>query len=354
MACSESSAFSLALGVRSKYPGCRCANVPATVEEMLSPLPASPYSEAAARAAHCWFGVDRVSRDAETTAWKRLARFRQATWREARGYPVGAHPHSGGEKATVVGSRLALEFAMESGANFVSAGALSAVRARLAKRERFEMLKADRLWADLLSSMPLCFNLFGDLAGDDEAAATRAVRAWWPDAPEGAATVRFEYSPARRDALFLGNQSAFDGAFELELGGGALGIVGIETKYHEHAVVEAAPKAAALARYVEVTERSSVFREGWRERVVGTALQQIWQDHLLALAMLQHPSGRWSWGRFVLLYPAANASFARAAAAYRAVLRDEATFEARTLEELVGVPGTLLESTRGALVERYF
>lgn len=276
------------------------------------------YSEALARAAHCWFDVDRVPRDAATTAWKRLARFRQARWREERRYPMGAHPHAGGEKATPVGSRLALGFAMETGANFVSPGALAAVRARLARPERFEMLRADRLWADLLSSMPLCFNLFGDLAGDD-VAATAAVRAWWPDAPHGRAKVRFEYSPERRDPL-----------------------------------VEPTPKAAALARYVEVTERSGAFVEGWRERLVGTALQQIWQDHLLALAMLQHQSRRWTWGRFVLLYPAANASFARAAEQYRAALRDESTFEARTFEELLAVPSTLLESTRAALVERYF
>jgi hypothetical protein len=311
------------------------------------------YSEAELRALHCWFDVDRVARDGEATAWKRWARWRQARWREARGYPVGTQPYAGGEKARPVGSRLALGFAMEKGANFISAGALAAVRARLERRERFETLKEDRLWADLLSSMPLCFNLFGDLAGDGEAAA-RAARSWWPGAPAGATSVRFEYSPGRADPLFLGNRTAFDAAFELDLEGGTRGVIGIETKYHEHAVVAAIPRAAALARYVEVTERSGAFVEGWRERVLGTALQQIWQDHLLALSMLQHPSGKWTWGRFVLVYPAANVSFARAAAAYRAVLRDSATFEARTCEELLAAPGTLAEATRTALMERYF
>ena len=46
----------------------------------------------------------------------------------------------------------------------------------------------------LLSSMPLRFNLFGDLAGEGEAA-RRAVRAWWPDVPSGKESVRFEHSP---------------------------------------------------------------------------------------------------------------------------------------------------------------
>ena len=70
--------------------------------------------------------------------------------------------------------------------------------------------------------------------------------------------------------------------------------------------------------------------------------------------MLQHPSSKWTWGRFVSLFPAANPSFARVAAAYQAVLRDPATFEARTFEQLLATPGTLLESTRAALTERYF
>ena len=166
--------------------------------------------------------------------------------------------------------------------------------------------------------------------------------------------MRFEYSPGRRDPLFLGNQSAFDAAIELDIGGGLLGLIGIETKYHEHAVVAAVPKAPALARYLEVTERSGAFTDGWRERVVGTALQQIWQDHLLALSMLQHPSGRWAWTRFVLLYPAANASFARAATAYRTLLRDTTTFEARTIDELIAAPEALPGITKARLPGEIF
>ncbi len=312
--------------------------------------------------AHCTFAVDRVSRDPATTAWKQRAREGQARWREARGYEVGFHPYSGvpkadkeggALKATKVGSRLKLEVARSTEANFLTPGVRAAVRARLAAPEKYQMISEDRLWADLLSSMPLCFNLFGDLAGS-RAAATRAVRAWWPTAPAGSVAVRFEHSPGRRDPSFLGNQSAFDAAFEIDTGSDTLAIVGVETKYHEHAMAEPAPKAGALARYVEVTERSGVFAEGWRERIVGTDLQQIWLDHLLVLAMLQHPSKRWSWGKFVLAYPEGNPSFAGASARYRGVLRDEGTFEARTLEDLVGTPGVLPDETASALRERYF
>jgi hypothetical protein len=316
-----------------------------------SPVPPA-YTDAAARSAHCWFNVDRVPRDPAATAWKRRARLGQARWREGRRYPIGSQPYRAGPGATPVGSRLELEFARASGVNFITAGALAAVRARLAAPERFQMLNENRLFADLLSSMPLCFNLFGDLSGDAEAA-RRAVRAWWPEAPAGEVQVRFEHSPGRRDPAFLGNQSAFDVAFDVDVGDGLRAIVGVETKYHEHAVAENPPKSAALARYVEITERSLAFADGWRERIIGTELQQIWLDHLLVLAMLQHSSKRWAWGRFVLAYPAGNPSFASAVMRYRALLRDAATFESRTFEQMLLSPEAIPAAVSRGFKKRY-
>ena len=31
-----------------------------------------------------------------------------------------------------------------------------------------------------------------------------------------------------------------------------------------------------------------------------------WLEHLLLLSMLQHPSGEWTWGRYVVVHPAGN------------------------------------------------
>ncbi len=136
------------------------------------------------------------------------------------------------------------------------------------------MLNHERLWADLLSSMPLCFNLFGDLAEEPEKVA-RAVSTWWPDAPAGPVTLRFEHSPGRSEPLYLGNKSAFDAAFDIGGEVGPRAVVGVETKYHEHAKAESVPQPDALARYTEVTERSGVFVDDWRPRLIGTDLQQI-------------------------------------------------------------------------------
>ncbi len=301
---------------------------------------------------HCWFSVDSAPRDPATTAWKRSARLHQAKWREARGHPIGTQPYRGGVNTTPVGSRIALDFARKSGANFLTPGVCSAVQHRLDHRERGEMLRKDRLWADLLSSMPMCFNLFGDLH-DDPRAATRAATSLWPDAPTGRASVRFEYSPGSADPEFLGNRSAFDAALEIDVAGGGHAVIGIETKYHEHARREKAPREKALARYVQVTEDSGAFVDDWRERVIGTDLQQIWLDHLLVLSMLQHPSERWRWGRFVLVYASQNPSFERAATEYGAVLRDTSTFEGRTIESVLATPNAFGKAMIIAFRERY-
>lgn len=302
--------------------------------------------------AHCWFSVDHVSRDPATTAWKRAARLRQAQWREQHRWgDAGTQPYRGGEGAAKVGSRLELASAIETGHNFITPAALDAAKARMQNKEKHEMLNTARLWADLLSSMPLCFNLFGELTDRDLARA--AVRAWWPELPHGEVDTRFEWSPGRLDLAYLGNRSAFDACFEITAADGTRTVVGVETKYHEHAVAEAKPSDRAMLRYAEVTEKSGAFVSDWRERILGTDLQQIWLDHLLLLSMLQHPTKAPARGLFVLACPAFNPSFVWAAQRYRDVLTDASTFQARTLEELVDAPGALPAATREAFRARY-
>ena len=211
----------------------------------------------------------------------------------------------------------------------------------------------ERLWSDLLSSMPMCFNLFGEL-WDAPEAATTALKGWFADVPGAVGELRFEWSPARLDPSYLGNRSAFDVAFLLDLPGGARGVVGVETKYHEHAHVEARPRPDRLQRYVDVTERSGLFQPGWEGLLVGTDLQQLWLDHLLALSMDQHHAGHWTWARFVLVHPVGNSSFADAADRYLRVLTDPATFQVRTLEQLLlDTPGVLPKTLVASFRERY-
>lgn len=287
------------------------------------------------------------------TAYRRRLRLHQARWREAHGHPIGSQPivpRPDGSPARPFGSRLPLDYARDTGANFVTPNALDAAKARLSTKERHQMLDAQRLWADLLWSMTMCCNLFGDLAADLELA-DRAVHAWWADVPGRVCEVRFSHSPGRLDAAYLGNLCAFDVAFVLDLGDGTQGIVGVGTKYHDRTYRQA-PKPTRLPRYRAITETSGAFGPGAIDAVNGTELIHIWLDHLLALSMLQHPSGTWSWARFVVVHPAGNTDHVEACARYGDLLVDPSTYSSVTVEELLDAD-VLPARAAAALRDRY-
>jgi len=137
-------------------------------------------------------------------------------------------------------------------------------RARTSIIEPHQSFDHQRLWADLLSSAAMAFNLFGDLAAD-LGLADGAVHTWWPNAPGTVCEVRFAHSPGRFDPAYLNSLRAFDVAFVLDLGDGAQGIVGLDTNYHERTKPET-PKPSNLPRYLEVAERSGIFGPGGDRR----------------------------------------------------------------------------------------
>jgi hypothetical protein len=301
-------------------------------------------------AAYCLEAEDHVPKRPEMTAFRQQLRYHQAQWRVANEHPIGSQPivPRQGTPSRPVGSRLPLDYAKETGANFVTAGSLDAAKTRTSFVEPHQSFDHQRLWADLLWSPTLAFNLFGDLAVD-LALARRAVRAWWPDAPGTACDIRFAHSPGRLDPAWLGNLVDFHAAFVLDLGDGGLGIVGVVTAYHEVNKPQA-PKPSRLPRYREVMDGSGAFGAGAIDAVNGTELIHIWLDHLLVHSMLQHASDRWRWGRLVVVYPTGNSDFAEACDRYGSLLVDSTTFASVTLEELLD--SDLLPAT-SALRERY-
>jgi hypothetical protein len=287
------------------------------------------------------------------TDFRRTLRLRQARWREANGHPIGSQPivPRAGKRSRPVGSRLPLDYAQETGATFLTASALGAASARTSFIEPNQSIDHQRLWADLLWSPALAFNLFGDLAADLELA-DRAVHAWWPDAPGTVTEVRFAHSPGWLDPVYLNSLRAFDAAFVLDLTDGTRGIVGVDIKYHERRKPEI-PKPENLRRYLEVAEKSGAFARGATDQVKGRSeLCVMWLEHLLLLSLLQHPGGEWSWGRYVVVRAAGNTDFADACGRYRNLLVDESTFAAMTLEELLDAH-VLPRQTAAALQARY-
>jgi hypothetical protein len=305
-------------------------------------------------AAHCWEADDRVPRRPAMTEFRRRLRYHQAQWRAANRHPIGSQPIApppDGGPARLVGSRLPLAYAKETGANFLTAGALEAARTRTSITEPHQSFDHQRLWADLLWSPAMAFNLFGDLAADLQLA-DRAVHTWLPDAPGTVCEVRFAHSPGRFDPAYLNSLRAFDVAVVLDLHQGTHGIVGVDTNYHERAKPET-PKPSNLWRCLEVAEGSGVFKPGAIDAVKGRSdLAVMWLEHLLLLSMLQHVSGSWSWGRYVVVHPAGNSDVAEACARYRALLVDQSTFSSVTVEDLLDA-GALPTPMVAALRDRY-
>jgi hypothetical protein len=286
------------------------------------------------------------------TAYRRKVRYHQSQWREAHGHPMGTQPIVPRPSAPVrpVGSRFPFDYGRDTGANFLTAGALAAARARTSITEPHQSFDHRRLWADLLSSAALSFNLFGDLA-TDLSRADHAVHTWWPDAPGAVCDVRFVHSPGRLDSAYLNSLRAFDVAFVLDVGRGKRAVVAVDTKYHERNKAEQ-PKPENAARNLEVCDRSGVFAPAARRLIESSDLAEMWLEHLLLHSMLQHESEAWTWGRYVVVHPTRNADVVDAIARYRAFLSDDATYAALTVEAVLD-SGALRTRTAAALRNRY-
>jgi hypothetical protein len=304
-------------------------------------------------AAQCWDPSDVVPRRPAMTEFRQRTRLHHARWREAHGHPIGTQPINPrpGVDARLVGNRIPLPYARDTGATFLTASALAAARRRTEAVEPEQSIDHQGLWADLLAAEALAFNLFGDLAAD-LGRADRAIHAWMPDAQGRTSEIRFLHSPGRLDPEWLNSLRAFDAAFVQDRDDGTHGIVGVDVKYHARLKAEQ-PKPQNLWRYREVHERSGAFRPAAFDALSGRSdLWHLWLEHLLLLSMLQHPSGAWTWGRYLFIYPSGNVDMADADARYRDLLADDSTFASVTLENMVAAK-VLPTATTSALRERY-
>ena len=197
-----------------------------------------------ARGLHAFVATDN--------AFQRIARVRQARWRERRELPLGEHA------GRPLGSRLPMPFARDTLENYLTDTIREVVRAEVldAKKSAGKLYGQPRIFNDLLSSQPLCFNLFGELQRDLDLA-TRVVASLTGGHVARVTGIEFEHSPGRRDAKYTGDRSAFDVFIEYVAGSGARGFLGVEVKYHEGL---GDPAAEHRPRYDEVAALMGAFR----------------------------------------------------------------------------------------------
>jgi hypothetical protein len=266
--------------------------------------------------------------------FRSAARLLQSIWREDRELPIGSYKV--GVKRKKLGSRIS-PAAARAGANFMLPAIAWLVRRELAYREPAAMIDEARLYGNLLSSMPLAFNIFG-LLKLDLSFASRVLVELFPDL--GGAKVQavlFEHSPGRGDPALTGDHSAFDVFLRYETPAGRKGFVAIETKYSESCQE---PVPAIRPRYDDLADVSGLFVDPRKPALRTNPCQQLFREHLLAQAMLMR--GDYDEGRFVVIAPRLNKLVASAVSTYRAELNP-------TSEDQIGFASVTLEDTITAL-----
>lgn len=138
----------------------------------------------------------------------------------------------------------------------------------------------DRLRRNMLSSMPLCFNVFGALSASPTL--PELLRAAFDIPVATVDWVECEWAPERH--LHLNDRTAFDAVVTYTSDDGAKCFLGVETKYTE----PFSHKEYDSEQYQKVTATSGYFREGAGERLVGRGTNQLWRMSMLAASLIVH------------------------------------------------------------------
>jgi len=172
------------------------------------------------------------------------------------------------------------------GLNFLSPQIFEVVKKRM--NDPHGTIDHDRLLRNMLSSQPMCFNLFGPMVKDVELT-TRLFKLIIPIEFNTVEYVTIEHvlEPASE---YLNDKTAFDAFVELSLPGGRHGFVGIETKLTE-------PFSQSHREYDDYKEWIEKPDSPWRKESWGLfstiRYNQLWRDHLLAVALKDRKNYEW-------------------------------------------------------------
>jgi len=267
--------------------------------------------------------------------FQRTARILQSIWREEQGFSCHEYADKKG-KAHLRGSRVPMPWAEDSLSNFITDGVRQVVREEVCnpKVSKGKLFGKPRIFDNLLSSQPLCFNLFAELKRDIPLAID-LVKELTSGRFRQVNAIEFEFSPGRRDSRYLGDRSAFDVFIDCETSTGACGFIGIEVKYHENLIGPAGKDGEQKqenVRYDQVADEMNCFSAGTRDALKLSPLEQIWRDHLLAGAICD--TDHYEDGLFVMLYPKDNHHVKGAVTDYRNCLSNDSSFSEWTLEDV--------------------
>lgn len=200
------------------------------------------------------------------------------------------------------------------------------VKERVAQvKEEQGTLDEDRLWRNMLSSMPLCFNLFGYLRKHPEITAAVMNGVLGIDIAE-VTEIEVEKTPGPKKD-YLDDRTAFDAFIQYRSSSGKTGFLGIETKYTDSFGRQ---KVSDPNRYSKVAKQTGIATE----IPDASELQnQVWRNTLLAAAVRHKPA--WDEGFSVVISLADDDEALRSMAAVRAKLKDRTFLRWTSYEAIV-------------------
>jgi len=266
----------------------------------------------------------QYSRD---NAFAQRMRFHQSWYRSRVLHaPVGTGPKAG--NTTRYGNMLTRQDG-ERGLNFLTPHIFEVAKRRLELKKG--AVEKFRLFCNMLSSQAMCFNLFGPLVDDTELA-TRLMQVLLPGEIQSVSRVFLEYAPEPAKD-YLNDLTAFDAFVSYLRPDGQPGFVGIETKLAE---------AFSAKVYTSKEYRRWFDNPGapWfpaaLPRLQESDVNQLWRDHLLAVAMKLAPDSHYISGKFMLVYNVLNRECVDAVKTYKTLLRPgDDSFISLPLDELV-------------------
>lgn len=253
---------------------------------------------------------DEAWRERNDIAWTAGCRWMQSRWcHEQLGFPAGERRARPGSRK--VASMLPLE--SDPALNLMSPGALEAAIERLSVGSGAGIVAKDRLYRNLLSSQPMCFNLFGPFV-EDPSGLLRWVRSLDSDCVE-VTGVRFEWAPD--PAGHFRGGSAFDAMVDYVTASGRR-FLGVECKYAEDLSKN---RIRVREPYIEFTRDSGHWMEGAERRLDVRNLRQFWLNTLLVQSLVDRED-TYEAGSCVVMACAADRSAGLATYRVRSELAD--------------------------------
>jgi len=209
------------------------------------------------------------------SGFRKKMRFHQGWWRAfVLAEEQGEHPIRKGKSVcnTILNGRI-------SGKNFLSQNVFDAVIQTIQDRQSASsgIIEEDRLFNNLLSSQPLCFNFFGELKTDTDFA-LHVLQRFYPEFTQ-VKRVIFEFAPSEN---YTNDNSAFDVAIEVMIGD-QTGLLGLECKYTD----TFSQKEYEKTEYRQIFERSNVFAKNY-EIFISGRFNQLFRNQLIAESLVQN------------------------------------------------------------------